>query len=186
MLAMAVVVAGVVVAEFANHYHGRDIELRKSIPVKQRTSQAYLAKVKVDLAGQVTLEWSGKLEGSEVVGPFPCVVGGGDGTHDCNDCEVSRQLGSLCTPIGEWTVEGFNERLPSSSACRFVTWFDRGRAIGLHSIPELTPGSKSSGCVRLQEQVARIIYDNALIGETIVVVEGVWAPPDERPSFDDF
>ena len=65
-----------------------------------------------------------------------------------------------------------------------VTWFKQERSIGLHFYPVVPAYAASHGCVRLQEDhAAQLIYDNSVVGETEVIVDGTWTrPPHQWPS----
>ena len=70
------------------------------------------------------------------------------------------------------------DHLADAPACRYVTLIDARRRIGFHSHPaRLAPYPSSQGCVRLDPWAARLIHDNAVTGETEILVDGTWTPP---------
>lgn len=70
------------------------------------------------------------------------------------------------------------DHLTDMPVCRYVTLIDARRRIGFHSSPgPLAPYPSSQGCVRLEPWAARLIHDNAVAGETEILVDGTWTPP---------
>lgn len=136
--------------------------------------------VDVDLTSPghwVTLEWAGPMAELQDEGPFHASPGAGNGSCDCNDVQQSRINGSNCTPKGSRVVEGFNDVLPKYPSCTYVTWFDSDREIAIHYSRERPVLPASQGCVRVSEELAQIIHNNAIAGSTEVRVHGEWTDP---------
>ena len=141
----------------------------------------YIERIDVDLASPyhyVRLEWSGPLKDKQDAGPFRSSPGAGWGDNDCSDPVESNCPGSNCTPIGSRKVEGHLEHLESSPTCRYVTLIDGRRAIGFHAHDIVPPYPSSQGCIRLDPEPARLIYDNSIAGKTEIVIGGKWTNPD--------
>jgi hypothetical protein len=140
-----------------------------------------IARIHLDLTSpdhSVTLTWRGPAGSQQSIGPFRSSPGTGWGTNDCNDPVESNCPDSRCTPKGLRHVEGFMDHLADALACRYVTLIDARRRIGFHSHPgQLAPYPSSQGCVRLEPWAARLIHDNAVAGETEILVDGTWTPP---------
>ena len=140
-----------------------------------------IARIHLDLTSpdhSVTLTWRGPNAARQPTGPFRSSPGTGWGTNDCNDPVESNCPDSRCTPKGLRRVEGFMDHLADALACRYVTLIDARRRIGFHSHPgQLAPYPSSKGCVRLEPWPARLIHDNAVAGETEILVDGTWTPP---------
>ena len=80
-------------------------------------------------------------------------------------------------------VQGFQGRLNSDSRATYVTWFMQRRGVALHYFPIVPRYAASHGCVRIQSvDVARLIQDNSLVGDTQVVVSGTWTKPAKQWS----
>ena len=148
--------------------------------------QTAIAYIHLDLTSpdhSVTLTWRGPTAARQPTGPFRSSPGTGWGTNDCNDPVESNCPDSRCTPKGLRQVEGFMDHLADALACRYVTLIDAHRRIGFHSHPgRLAPYPSSQGCVRLEPWVARLIHDNAVAGDTEVLVDGTWTPPPANPE----
>ena len=148
--------------------------------------QTAIVQIHLDLTSpdhSVTLTWRGPTAARQPTGPFRSSPGTGWGTNDCNDPVESNCPDSRCTPKGLRQVEGFMDHLADALACRYVTLIDARRRIGFHSHPgRLAPYPSSKGCVRLEPWAARLIHDNAIAGETEILVDGTWSPPPALPS----
>lgn len=143
--------------------------------------ETFIKEIKVDLTGPdhwVTLVWSGPQAASQTGGPYHSSPGRGTG-RDCNNLAESQRDGSCCTPKGVRYVEGFNEYLPSRPECKFVTWFHLTREIAFHSSDTVPNFPSSYGCVRVEEEVAQLIHNNSLKGQTRIQVDGEWNPPPD-------
>ncbi len=125
----------------------------------------------------VTLTWKGPAADRHEQGPFHSSPGKGLGDNDCDDVAESNRYGSNCTPKGTTLVEGFSKTLPSTPSGRYVTWISRIRAVGFHSSSNLPGYPASQGCVRLDAHAAQLIYDNSVVGQTKIIVDGTWTPP---------
>jgi hypothetical protein len=131
----------------------------------------------------VTLTWTGPNAGSQETGPFRTSPGAGLRGLNCDNDATSRRSGSKCTPKGTYPVQGFQGRLNSDSRATYVTWFMQSRGIALHYFPIVPKYAASHGCVRIQSvDVARLIQDNSLVGDTQVVVNGTWTKPPKQWS----
>jgi hypothetical protein len=144
----------------------------------------YIQQVHVSLndpTHAMTLTWTGPDAASQQTGPFHTSPGAGLRGFNCDDVATSRRSGSLCTPKGTFTVEGFARHLNSDSRATYVTFFVRARGIGLHYFPTVPNVAASHGCVRIQDQrIAQLIHDNARAGLTQVVVNGTWTKPPKQ------
>jgi L,D-transpeptidase catalytic domain len=131
----------------------------------------------------LTLTWTGANAGSQETGPFRTSPGAGLRGLNCDNDATSRRSGSKCTPKGTYSVQGFQGRLNSDSRATYVTWFMQSRGIALHYFPIVPKYAASHGCVRIQSvNVARLIQDNSLVGDTQVVVSGTWTKPPKQWS----
>jgi hypothetical protein len=148
--------------------------------------QTYIQQVSVRLDDPnhpLTLTWTGPNAGSQETGPFRSSPGAGLRGLNCDNDATSRRSGSKCTPKGTYPVQGFQGRLNSDSRATYVTWFKQSRGIALHYFPIVPKYAASHGCVRIQSvNVARLIQDNSLVGDTQVVVSGTWTKPPKQWS----
>jgi len=148
--------------------------------------QTYIQQVSVRLNDPdhpLTLTWTGPDAGSQETGPFRTSPGAGLRGLNCDNDATSRRSGSKCTPKGTYPVQGFQGRLNSDSRATYVTWFKQSRGIALHYFPIVPKYAASHGCVRIQSvNVARLIQDNSLVGDTQVVVSGTWTKPPKQWS----
>jgi L,D-transpeptidase catalytic domain len=146
--------------------------------------QTYIQRISVSLDDPnhwLTLTWTGPNAGSQKTGPFSTSPGAGLRGLNCNDQATSRRSGSKCTPKGTYPVQGFQRRLNSDSRATYVTWFMQRRGIALHYFPIVPNYPASHGCVRIKSaDVARLIQDNSLFGDTQVVVSGTWTKPPRQ------
>ena len=146
--------------------------------------QTYIQQVSVRLDDPdhpLTLTWTGPNAGSQQTGPFRTSPGAGLIGLNCDNDATSRRSGSKCTPKGTYPVQGFQGRLNSDSRATYVTWFKQSRGIALHYFPIVPKCAASHGCVRIQSvNVARLIQDNSLVGDTQVVVSGTWTKPPKQ------
>jgi hypothetical protein len=140
--------------------------------------ETFISSIHIDLTSPhhwVHLTWSGPEASQHEVGPFHSSPGRGRGNNNCDDVQESRRNRSNCTPKGNWTVEGFSDRMPTVRECKFVTWFKIAREIGFHSHASVPDSPASHGCVRLSEYAAQLIHNNSRAGTTKVVVDGTWS-----------
>src|SRR5438876_4276524 len=149
-------------------------------------SQTYIREISVSLDDPdhwLTLTWTGPNADSQETGPFRTSPGAGLSGLNCDDEATSRRSGSKCTPKGTCPVQGFQRRLNSDSRATYVTWFMQRRGIALHYFPIVPVYAASHGCVRIQSvDVARLIQDNSLVGDTQVVVSRTWTKPAKQWS----
>jgi len=89
---------------------------------------------------------------------------------DCSDPTWSNTTDSLCTPIGNFTVQGFACQLGGEPKATRVTWFHHKRGIAFHNYDPVPAYPASHGCVRIDEGKADWIYDNAIPNVTSVSV----------------
>ena len=127
----------------------------------------------------VVLRWEGDQVGDELKGPFRSCPGAGWGDNDCNDFTESNCRESRCTPKGTFVVTKTTRTLSRTPGCLYATYIDRARGIAIHSSDEVLPYPASAGCVRVDKDVARLIYDNVIIGKTTITVGGTWKQRSE-------
>jgi hypothetical protein len=148
--------------------------------------QTYIQQISVRLDDPnhpLTLTWTGPNAAGQKTGPFRTSPGAGLIGLNCDNDATSRRSGSKCTPKGTYPVQGFQGRLNSDSRATYVTWFMQRRGIALHYFPIVPAYAASHGCVRIQSvDVARLIQDNSLVGDTQVVVSGTWTKPAKQWS----
>lgn len=158
--------------------------LAPTAPHARSFPQTYIEQVHVSLNDPdhtMTLSWAGPDAESQETGPFHTSPGAGLRGLNCDDASTSRRSGTLCTPKGTFTVEGFARRLNSDARATYVTFFVRARGIGLHYFPSVPQVAASHGCVRIQEErIAQLIHDNARVSLTTVVVDGTWTKPPKQ------
>ncbi|MBX3432036.1 MAG: hypothetical protein KF847_01685 [Pirellulales bacterium] len=171
---------GLVVATLAgtNQWLGRSSAEQTSYRVAGYPN-TYISEVRVDLSNpnhNVTLVWMGPEAGSMETGPFRSSPGAGWGSNDCNDAEESRKFNSRCTPKGDYLIEGYADHLRGHPKCTYVTWIDRDRAVSFHYHPQYdSKFPSSSGCVRLSEYAAGLIYENSIENKTLARIGGEWS-----------
>jgi len=148
--------------------------------------QTYIQQISVSLDDpdhSLTLTWTGPNADSQETGPFRTSPGAGLRGLNCDDEATSRRSGSKCTPKGTYPVQAFQQRLNSDPRATYVTFFMQSRGIGLHYFPIVPSYAASHGCVRIESvDVARLIHDNSLVGDTHVVVSGTWTKPAKQWS----
>lgn len=146
--------------------------------------QTYIEEISVSLDDPdhpLTLTWTGPNADSQKTGPFRTSPGAGLIGLNCNDDATSLRSGSKCTPKGTYPVQGFQQSLNSDSRATYVTWFMQSRGIALHYFPIVPAYAASHGCVRIESvDVARLIKDNSLVGDTQVVISGTWTKPPKQ------
>jgi hypothetical protein len=146
--------------------------------------QTFIQQVSVSLDDpdhSLTLTWAGPKADSQETGPFRTSPGAGLKGLNCDDDATSRRSGSKCTPKGTYPVQGFQGRLNSDSRATYVTWFVQSRGVALHYFPIVPEYAASHGCVRIElVDVARLIQDNSVVGDTEVVVSGTWTKPPKQ------
>jgi hypothetical protein len=146
--------------------------------------QTYIQQISVRLDDPnhpLTLTWTGPNAGSQETGPFRTSPGAGLRGLNCDNDATSRRSGSKCTR--DLPVQGFQRSLNSDSRATYVTWFMQSRGIAFHYFPSVPAYAASHGCVRIQSvDVARLIHDNSLVGNTQVVVSGTWTKPAKQWS----
>ena len=146
--------------------------------------QTYIQEISVSLNDPdhwLTLTWTGPNANMQERRPFRTTPGAGLKGLNCGDEATSRRSGSKCTPNGTFVVQGFAQRLNSDSRATFVTWFMQSRGIALHYFPIVPDYAASHGCVRIESvHVAQLIHDNSLVGNTQVVVGGIWTKPPKQ------
>lgn len=157
---------------------GRGFNLKSRNPDFPET---YIATIHVDLtipSNSVHLVWSGPLASMGPTGPWRSSAGRGQPCYDCDGVEDSNTVDSWCTPKGVFPVAGFDDRLHSVPACRYVTWvIHEPRFVGIHSHKEIPFQSVSHGCIRVPFEVAKLIHNNSLAGVTVVHIYGKWTRP---------
>jgi hypothetical protein len=146
--------------------------------------QTYITEISVSLDDpdhSLTLTWTGPNADSQKTGPFRTSPGAGLIGLNCDDDATSLRSGSKCTPKGTYPVQGFQQSLNSDSRATYVTWFMQSRGIALHYFPIVPAYAASHGCVRIElVDVARLIQDNSLVGDTQIVISGTWTKPPKQ------
>jgi L,D-transpeptidase catalytic domain len=146
--------------------------------------ETYIQQISVSLDDpdhSLTLTWTGPKADSQETGPFRSSPGAGLKGLNCDDDATSRRSGSKCTPKGTYPVQGFQRRLNSDSRATYVTWFVQRRGVALHYFPVVPEYAASHGCVRIESvDVARLVQDNSIVGNTQVVVSGTWTKPGKQ------
>jgi L,D-transpeptidase catalytic domain len=163
------------------------LQTRAAHPLRNNDfPRTYIKQISVSLDDPnhwLTLTWTGRKADSQETGPFRTSPGTGLRSLNCDDETTSRRSGSKCTPKGTYPVQGFQRRLNSDSRATYVTWFMQRRGIALHYFPIVPRYAASHGCVRIQSvQVAQLIQDNSLVGNTRVIVAGTWTKPPRQWS----
>jgi pyrrolidone-carboxylate peptidase len=97
----------------------------------------------------------------------------------CSDADT-RAADSNYTPTGEFTVT--RKGTESENHPPFWTQFVDGRSIALHQYRPVTGTPLSHGCVRLDAQPAKVIYDGSLEHVTKVHVDGLPTPRCSTPE----
>jgi hypothetical protein len=105
-----------------------------------------------------------------------CCFDAASGMAEGGACSAanSTQVGSNCTPIGSWVVtakHAHNPPLPD-----WWTQFHDAKGVALHEYRPVDGTPLSHGCVRLDEDTARTIFDGAEERKTKVVVTGTAQP----------
>jgi hypothetical protein len=145
--------------------------------------QTYVGRIHLDLTSpnhSVTLTWVGPNAAPQQRGPFHSSPGAGWGTNDCNDPIESNCFNSRCTPKGLRKVEALRDSIVSNPQLRYFTVIDGIRAIGFHSHPSVPDYPASQGCIRLEPYAAQLIFENAIVGVTEVLVDGTWTNPNNQ------
>jgi hypothetical protein len=146
----------------------------------------YIEQISVSLDDPdhwLTLTWIGPNADSQETGPFRASPGAGLKGLNCDDEATSRRSGSKCTPKGTYPVQGFQYQLNSDARAKYVTWFMQRRGIALHYFPNVPNYAASHGCVRIESsRVAQLIRYNSKVGDTQVVVSGMWTKPPKQWS----
>ena len=183
--------AAVVAAQVVNGSYIPDIAAT-AIAV-QRVEAPYISKVTVNLTQpeNVTLSWNGTPPpGSD---NFPCSTGKGYSNPEddpgtctrtcCSGSEVQcappydrpEKIGSCCTPIGTnfWT----GKPLPEHNGWLYWTPVEPihtsgHRGIALHQHDEVTGKAIGHGCIRMEEENAKRIYDHSRGRATNVIITG--------------
>jgi hypothetical protein len=150
----------------------------------------YINKVRVGIGnpGWMAFEWETKRPTIIGVrnlltlprGPYIISPGKGKCVWNCNDNYTSQQGGTNCTPKGgSWPVaNNRRKRLLSTRWAKWPTYFQRP-TIAIHTAPpnKLPDYPASHGCVRTEEEGAKIVRDNTIEGKSIVEVGGAWPRP---------
>jgi hypothetical protein len=146
--------------------------------------ETHIDKIYVDLADpnhEISITWTGPLAHLGPQGPWRSNPGRGKPECDCDDFEGSNEVDSWCTPKGLFPVAGFADRLEGVPSCHYVTWVQHApRYIGLHSHDFLPEWADSHGCVRVPYEVAKLIHNNSVVGETLISIDGTWTRTPRR------
>jgi hypothetical protein len=146
--------------------------------------QTYIKQIGVSLDDpdhSLTLTWTGPKAGEQETGPFRSSPGAGLKGLNCNSYSTSRRSGTLCTPKGTHSVQGFQSSLNSDSRATYVTWFVRRRGIAFHYFPSVPRYAASHGCVRVEsKRIAQLIQSNSRVDLTTVSIDGTWTKPPKQ------
>ncbi len=153
---------------------GYDLAMRN--PDFPRT---HIALITLDLASphhRLRLHWTGPLASEAPQGPWRSCPGRGKNGADCDDVRVSNTLDSYCTPKGTFRIAGFSDHLNRAFTCHYATWVIHApRYIAMHSHGDIATTPRSEGCIRLTNDVAKLIHNNSLAGTTLIHIGGHWA-----------
>jgi hypothetical protein len=139
----------------------------------------HISEINVDVTGPthaLTIAWTGPNAGSGDKGPFKTSPGAGSCGVNCDDAKTSRKGGTHCTPKdGSWRVTDRGcDMAPKYPEAKNVTYFQRD-GVALHYYPSVPDYPASHGCVRIASMHAsQLIYDNCIVGTTMVKVSGTW------------
>jgi hypothetical protein len=144
--------------------------------------EPYIARVLVDqsIPQTVTAEWTDGRRRSDL-----CSTGKGQCCVDADDprpgwTEAQSQVnGSNRTPTGRRPVS--KEPEADHRGIPYWTEFHTPRAVALHQYRPVDGTALSHGCVRLNEEMARHIYEGARRGRTVVEVVGTPRPRCDHP-----
>jgi lipoprotein-anchoring transpeptidase ErfK/SrfK len=98
------------------------------------------------------------------------------GAAEGGACSAARstQVGNNCTPVGDFLVTA---KYPvTGSGINFWTQFHDAKSVALHEYSPVDGTPLSHGCVRLNTEMAKLIYDGARKEVTRVKVEGLAKP----------
>ncbi len=117
--------------------------------------------IKANAQTEVTLKWANLVSGTTVpANPLPGSPGAGlckmlfkgekaPRAVDCSDVADSNTPDSLCTPIGDFKIQGFACQLSDDTDATRVSWFMKARGIAFHNYPSVPAFPASHGCVRM-------------------------------------
>ena len=146
-------------------------------PWTSDTAGTYISHIQIQIHPnahtEVTLTWANaNLSPNDTLPTiFHASAGAGMCSFDCRTATSANSLSNNCTPLGNFTVQGFSPYLQSARSATAVTWIDYANAIAFHYYA--TPMySASHGCVRLQASAnaASWIHDNSIAGVTTVTI----------------
>lgn len=158
------------------------------------TAGPYISAINVDILtnahSPVALTWANVPAGVTV----PASLNGSPGAGlckmwkpkvgmqdvDCSDPAWSTTTDSLCTPIGDFKVQGYRCQLGGDSKATRVTWFHHARGIAFHNYDPVPAFPASHGCVRIDEGKADWIYDNSIPNVTTVSVKRAAGDPGPK------
>lgn len=142
----------------------------------------HISRIDIDLGNLtsgLSITWSRPTAVTRAMAStFPISPGAGLCTTCCDNRAASRAAGSLCTPKGNFQVDGFRCRLSTAAWARNATFFAANirSGIAVHSGP-LPSYPASHGCVRTSALGSAIVYDNSRRNTTSVHVGGTWDGP---------
>lgn len=117
--------------------------------------------IKANAKTDVTLTWANLVAGTTVpANPLPGSPGAGQckmlfkgektpRAVDCSNVADSNTPDSLCTPLGDFKIQGHRCRLGDDAGATRVSWFKIDRAIAFHNYPSVPAFPASHGCVRM-------------------------------------
>ena len=138
----------------------------------------YIETIHLDLASPdhaVRLVWCGPLAKGAPVGPWRSCPGRGKPGVNCDDAVASNVVDSFCTPKGIFAVAGFSDHLHRATTCYYATWvLHAPRYVAMHSHGDIATHPRSEGCIRLTNEVAKLIHNNSRAGLTMIHIGGRW------------
>jgi len=145
-----------------------------------RTAKPMIREIVVDQSTTqtVTVHWSDGRTETDIAstGKGQCCVEPGADGPTAGQTQVS---GSAWTPVGRFPVA---KKIPvTGGGVRLWTEFVDPRDIALHEYFPVDGTPLSHGCVRLNEPMARTIYDGSVVNRTVVVVQNTPRPRCDHP-----
>ena len=138
----------------------------------------YIESIHVDLTSPhhaIRLVWTGSHAEKGPVGPWRSCPGRGKPGVDCDDAATSNVVDSFCTPKGVFAVAGFSDHLRRATSCHYATWvLHAPRYVAMHSHGDIATYPRSEGCIRLTDEVAKLIHNNSRAGMTLIHIDGKW------------
>jgi lipoprotein-anchoring transpeptidase ErfK/SrfK len=140
--------------------------------VRTKKNDLFITRIEVDLTAQMlTITWS---EGEPQQGRHIISSGRGrPGTKD-EPCKEPNKADSWCTGIGDYKPQfltGENYRSCRGDSMKWYVEYDAKRNIGFHGGQRVTGKPLSHGCVRVKNDVAKLIHEH-ITEETEIQIRG--------------